>query len=130
MFVGGAVVVAVVDSIANIVLCDTAPVVAGELRVGIARPEQAACLVAVVSAVVVVVTAVVVGDAPAIATSKHRGLAGVEGCETELRADQRNGHRSKAADEPMQWKFMLPDKAIKEDSSCGTACNKAHRFTS
>lgn len=93
LFIRGAVVIAVVDSIANIVFCNTAPIVAGELCVGVTWPEQTACLVTVVSTVVVVVTAVVIGHASPIATSKNCGSTGVEGCEIESRTGQRINQR-------------------------------------
>lgn len=93
MFIRGAVVIAVVDAIANIVLGNAATIVTGEFCVGITRSEQTAHLVAIVSTVVVMVTAVVVGHAASIATSKHRRLAGVEGCrsETEKGTGQSSG---------------------------------------
>lgn len=83
LLIRGAVVIAVVDAIANIVLCNTAPVVAGELCVGVTRSEQTAHLVTIVSTVVIVVAAVVVGHTTAIATSEHCRLTGVEGCQSE-----------------------------------------------
>lgn len=85
MLIGGAVVIAVVDTIANIVICNTAAIVAGELCVGVTWPEQTAHLVTVVSTVVIVVTAVVIGHASPVATCKNCRVTGVEGCETELR---------------------------------------------
>ena len=88
LFIAGAVVIAVVDAIANIVLGNAAAVVAGELCVGVTRSEQTAHLVTIVSAVVIVVTAVVVGHTTPIATSEHSGLTGVEGCKSESRTGQ------------------------------------------
>jgi putative exporter of polyketide antibiotics len=82
LFVRGAVVITVVDAIADVVLGDAASVVAWELSVGVARTEQAAYLITVIPTVVVVVTAVVVGDTATIPTSEHSGLAGVEGCQS------------------------------------------------
>lgn len=83
MFIRGAVVIAVVDAIANVVFCNTAAIVASELSVWVTRFEQTAHLIAIVSTVVIVVTAVVVGNTPAIATSKDCGLTGVEGYQSE-----------------------------------------------
>lgn len=88
LFVSGAVIVAVVDAVANIFLCDTTAITAGELSVGVARSEQTAHLVAVVSTVIIVVTAVVVGHAAPIATGKDGGLTRVEGCQSESRIGQ------------------------------------------
>lgn len=91
MFVRGAVVVAVVDAIANIVLCNAAPIVAGELCVGVTWSKKTAHFVTVVSTVVIVVTAVVVGHTSAIATSEHCRFTGVEGCQSESRTGQSFG---------------------------------------
>lgn len=88
LFVGGAVIVAVVDAVANIFLCDAAAVTAGELSVGVARSEQTAHLVAVVSTVVIVVAAVVVGHAAPVAAGEDGGLTRVEGCQSESRIGQ------------------------------------------
>lgn len=82
MFVRGAVVVAVVDAVANIVLCNAAPIVAGELCVGVTWSKKTAHFVTVVSTVIVVVTAVVVGHTSAIATSEHCRFTGVEGTDS------------------------------------------------
>lgn len=79
----GAIVEAVVDAVADVLLGDAAAVVAGELCVGVTGPEQAPVLVTVVSAVVVVVTAVVVRHAAAIPTGEHRGVTGVEGLKSQ-----------------------------------------------
>lgn len=128
LFIRGAVVVAVVDAIAHVVLCNTAPVVAGELRVRVTRPEETALLIAVISAVVVVVTAIVVGHTSPIATGEHSGFAGVEGCQSESRTGQERESRQRAQpgrkwdDAWMQQTLILPDSAIKDDSTCGTAC--------
>ncbi len=83
LFIRGPVVIAVVDAIANIVLCNAAAIVASELGVGVTGSEETAHLVTVVSTVVIVVAAVVVGHTTPIATSKHCWLAGVEGCQSE-----------------------------------------------
>lgn len=91
MFVRGAVVIAVVDAIANIVFCNTAPIVAGELSVGVTQSEQTAHLVTIVSTVIIVVTAVVVGHTTPIATCKDRRLTGVEGCQSESRTGHTSG---------------------------------------
>lgn len=88
LFITGAVVVAVVDAVANIVLGNASAVVAGELCVGVTWSEQTAHLVTVVSTVVIVVTAVVVGHTAPIATSEHCGFTGVEGCQSESRTGQ------------------------------------------
>lgn len=88
MFIRGAVVIAVVDAIANVVLGNTAPIVAGELCAGVTWSEQTAHLVTIVSTVIVVVTAVVVGHTTPITTSKHCRLTGVEGCQSESRTGQ------------------------------------------
>lgn len=93
MFVGGAVIIAVVDAVANIFLCNAAAVTAGKLSAGVARSEQTAHLVAVVSTVVIVVTAVVVGHAAPIATGKDGGLTRVEGCQSESRISQSFSHK-------------------------------------
>lgn len=79
LFVRGAVVVAVVDAVANVVLCDAAAIVAGELSTGVTGPEQTAQLIAVVSTVVVMVAAVVIGHAAAISTGEDCRLTSVEG---------------------------------------------------
>lgn len=128
MFIRGAVVIAVVDAIANIVLCNAAAIVAGELRVRVTWPEQTADLVTVVPAVIIVVTAVVIGHTSTIATSKNCRLTCVEGCGSESKTGERTSHSRKTAD--ILMKIILPDKAIKDDSNCGTACKEAHRFTS
>lgn len=85
LFIRGAVVIAVVDAVANIVFCNATAIVAGELSTGITRPEQTALLIAVVSAVIIMVTAVVIGHATAISTSEDCRLTSVEGWEL-------NGH--------------------------------------
>lgn len=85
LLIGGAIVIAVVDAIADVLLGDAAAVAAGELSGGVARPEQAAGFVAVVAAVVVVVAAVVVGHTAAIAAGEDCGLTRVEGCQSEWR---------------------------------------------
>lgn len=79
LLVRGAVVVAVVDAVANVVLCNATAVVAGELSTGVTGPEQAAQLIAVVSTVVVMVAAVVIGHAAAIAAGEDCRLTSVEG---------------------------------------------------
>lgn len=122
LFVRGAVVIAVVDAVANVVFCNTAAIVASELSVWVTRFEQTAHLITVVSTVVIVVTAVVVRNTPAIATSKDCGLTGVEGCQSESKTGQSSVIRKKKSDIHKQWKLILPDKAIKDDSNCGTAC--------
>lgn len=83
LLVRGAIVIAVVDTIANIVLANTAAVVAGELCAGVTRPKQTAHLVTVVPTVVVVVTAVVVGHTSPIPTGKHCRFTRVEGCQLQ-----------------------------------------------
>lgn len=80
LFIRGAVVIAVVDAVANVVFRNTAAIVTGELSIGVARPEQTAQLITVVSTVVIMVTAVVIGHTTAIATSEDCRLASVEGC--------------------------------------------------
>lgn len=85
LLVGGAVVIAVVDAVTDVLLGDAAAVAAGKLSVGVARPEQAAGLVAVVTTVVVVVAAVVVGHTAAVAAGEDCGLARVEGCKSGSR---------------------------------------------
>lgn len=91
MFIRSAVVIAVVNAITNVVFGNTAPVVAGELSVGVTGSEQTARLIAVVSTVIIVVTAVVVGHTAAVATSEDCRLAGVEGCQSESRTGQSSG---------------------------------------
>lgn len=88
LFIGGAVIIAVVDAVANIFLCNAAAVTAGKFSAGVARSEQTAHLVAVVSTVVIVVTAVVVGHAAPSATGKDSGLTCVEGCQSGSRIGQ------------------------------------------
>lgn len=126
MFIRGAVVVAVVDTIANIVLCNAASVVTSKLCVWVTRSEQTAHFIAIVPAVIVMVAAVVVGHTSPIATSKHSRLTGVEGCQTESRRDQSSGQKGEVEGNGGLYtrplKLILPDKAIKDDSSCGTAC--------
>lgn len=78
-FIRGAIVVAVVDTIANIVLCNTASVVTSKLCVWVTRSEQTAHFIAIVPAVIIMVAAVVVGHASPIATSKDGRLTSVEG---------------------------------------------------
>lgn len=80
LLICGAVIVAVVDAVANIFLCDAAAITAGELSVGVARSEQTAHLVTVVSTVIIVVTPIVVRHTAPIATGKYGGLTRVEGC--------------------------------------------------
>lgn len=87
-FVRRAVVKAVVDAIADVLPGDAAAVVARELAGGVAGPEEAADLVAPVSAVVVVVAAIVVGHTAPVATGEHGWLTGVEGC-----IARRGGHQ-------------------------------------
>lgn len=127
LLIGGAVVVAVVDAVADVLLRDAAAIAAGELSAGVARPEQAAGLVGVVAAVVVVVASVVVGHAAAIATGEDCGLTRVEGCQSESgkggRVSQRNARCIYVLN-----KVVLPDKAIKDCSSCGTACESMETF--
>lgn len=132
LLIGGAVVVAVVDAVADVLLGDAAAVAAGELSAGVTRPERAAGLVAVVATVVVVVTAVVVGHTAAIATGEDCGLTRVEGCQSQ----------SRTGGSVSQWnarcihvrmhirEVVLPDKAIKDCSNCGTACNEMKTFDS
>lgn len=84
LLIRGAVVIAIVDAVANIVFCNATAVVAGELSTGVTRPEQTAQLIAVVSAVVIMVTAVVIGHTTAIATGEDRGLTSVEGWELNI----------------------------------------------
>lgn len=79
LFVRGAVVIAVVDAVANIVFCNATAIVAGELSTGVTRPEQTAQLITVVSTVVIMVTAVVIRHTTAIATSEDCRLTSVEG---------------------------------------------------
>lgn len=79
LFIRCAIVIAVVDAIANIVFCNTAAIVAGELSVGVTRSEETTHLITVVSTVIIMITAVVIGHTTAIATSKDRRLTGVEG---------------------------------------------------
>lgn len=79
LFIRGAVVIAVVDAVANIVFCNATAIVAGELSIGVTRPEQTAQLITVVSTVVIMVTAVVIGHTTAIATSEDCRLTSVEG---------------------------------------------------
>lgn len=79
LFIRGAVVIAVVDAVANVVFRNTTAIVTGELSIGVARPEQTAQLVTVVSTVVIMVTAVVIGHTTAIATSEDGRFASVEG---------------------------------------------------
>lgn len=81
LFIRGAVVVAVVDAVANVVFGNTTAIAAGELSSGVARPEQTAQLITVVATVVIMVTAVVIGHTTAIATSEDCRLASVEGWE-------------------------------------------------
>lgn len=88
LFIRCAVVIAVVDAIANIVLCNTAAIVAGEFCVGVAWSEQTAHLVTVVSTVIVVITAVVIRHTPPIATSENCRLTCMEGCDAELKTGQ------------------------------------------
>lgn len=129
LLVGGAVVVAVVHAVADVLLGDAAAVAAGELSAGVARPEQAAGLVAVVAAVVVVVAAVVVGHAASIATGEDCGLARVEGCQSELRTGGGVSQwNARCID--MLREVVLPDKAIKDCSNCGTACRDMKTFDS
>lgn len=129
LLVGGAVVVAVVHAVADVLLGDAAAVAAGELSAGVARPEQAAGLVAVVAAVVVVVAAVVVGHAASVATGEDCGLASVEGCQSELRTEG-GVSQWNAGCIDMLREVVLPDKAIKDCSNCGTACRDMKTFDS
>ncbi len=128
MFIRGSVVIAVVDAIANIILCNAASIVTGELCVGVTRSEETAHLITVISTVIIVVTAVVVGHTTAIATSKHCWLAGVEGCQSKSSTGQSSGQteiKREGGDTHMLWQLILPDKSIKDDSNCGTACGTA-----
>lgn len=85
---------AVVDAIANIFPRNAASVVTGELCVRVTRSEQTSHFIAVVPAVIIMVTAVVVRHASPVSTSEHSGLAGVEGCQSEARRDQSAGQQN------------------------------------
>lgn len=65
------IVVAVVDAVADIILCNAAPIVTGELRTGVTGSEQAAQFITIISTVIVMVTAVVVGNATTVPTGKR-----------------------------------------------------------
>lgn len=83
-----AVVVAVVDAIANVVLGDTAAVVAAELCIEVAGSEETTHFIAIVSTVIIMVTAVVVRNTSPISTGEHCRLTGVEGWWTETRQNK------------------------------------------
>lgn len=91
LLIWGSIVIAVVDSIANIILCNTAPIVARELCVGVTWSKQTAHFITVVSTVIIMIAAVVVGHTAPIATSKHSRLTGVEGCQSESSRCQISG---------------------------------------
>lgn len=127
LLVGGAVVIAVVDAVADVLFGDAAAVATGELSAGVARPKHATGLVAVIAAVIVEVAAVVVGHAAAVATGENCGLTRVEGCRSELGKGGRvSGGNARCID--MLREVILPDKAIKDCSSCGTACRDLGKF--
>ncbi len=83
LLIRGPIVVAIVYSVADVFLCDAAAVIAGELSVGVAGAEQAARLVAVIPAVIIVIAAVVIWHTTAISTGEHSGLAGVKRCHAQ-----------------------------------------------
>jgi len=91
LLIRGPIVIAVVDAIANIVLCNTATIVTGELCIGVTESKLATHFITVISTVIIMVTPVVVGNTSPIATSKHCGLAGVEGCQSESTTGQSSG---------------------------------------
>lgn len=83
LLIRGPIVVAIVYSVADVFPCDAATVTAGELSVGVAGAEQAARLVAVIPAVIIVIAAVVIWHTTAISTCEHSGLAGVKCCHAQ-----------------------------------------------
>lgn len=69
---------AVVDAVADKLKRNAPSVTAGELHSGITVPEQAPCLIAVVTTVIVVVTAVMVLDTSPIGAGEGCRVAGVK----------------------------------------------------
>lgn len=69
---------AVVNAIADKLKRNAPSVSAGELHSGVTVPEQAPCLITVITTVVVVVTAVMILDASPIGTGEGCRVAGVK----------------------------------------------------
>lgn len=85
---------AVVDAIADKLKRNAPFITAGKLHSGITVPEQAPCLITVVTTVIVVVTAIMILDASPIGTGEGCRVAGVKCYKEEKTLKRVPDHRA------------------------------------